>query len=108
MRDGRRVSSSRAFWLPACGTLAASALACETVVVSMVEVTAVEVVPSSITLVEGQSGTASAIIRESGGVELSGASVTWSIDDPGIASVSAQGIIEGRAPGTTVVRASSG
>jgi len=86
---------------------AALTTGCETVVVSMVEVADVEIVPESITLVEGESEAASVVLRESGGVELLGRSVTWTVDDPEIAAVTAEGIVAGLSPGTTLVRASS-
>jgi hypothetical protein len=92
----------------ACTLLALGVLAgCETVVVSTVEVADVEIVPGSITLLEGESEAASAVLRETGGLELLGRSVTWSIDDPEIATVTPDGIVAGRSPGTTWVRASS-
>jgi len=80
---------------------------CETVVVSMVEVADVEIVPASITLVEGQSEPASVVLRETGGAELLGRSVTWTVDDPRIATVTPEGIVAGLSTGTTLVRASS-
>jgi hypothetical protein len=80
---------------------------CETVVVSMVEVADVEIVPGSITLVAGQSESASAVLRERGGLELLGRSVTWTVDDPEIATVTPDGIVAARSPGNTIVRASS-
>jgi len=83
-------------------------LGCETVVVSMVEISEVEVVPPSITVLEGRSDTASVLIRQSGGIEISGVAVIWTVDDPEIATVSSEGVVQGLAPGTTVVRASSG
>jgi hypothetical protein len=73
----------------------------------MVEVADVEIVPGSITLVEGQSEAASAVLRESGGSQLLGRSVTWTVDDPEIATVTPEGIVAGLSPGTTLVRASS-
>ena len=58
--------------------------------ISMVEVE-VEVLPPSITLSEGHSTTASAVVREAGGVVISGASVTWTVDDSAVATVSSDG-----------------
>jgi hypothetical protein len=81
--------------------------ACETVVVSMVEVAEIEVVPPSITVIAGNSEAASAVVRESGGEVLAGRAVTWTVDDPDIATVTSEGLVQGWAPGTTVVRASS-
>jgi hypothetical protein len=81
--------------------------ACETVVVSMVEIDEVEVFPSVITLVTGDTATASAVVTASGGTEVSGIAMTWTVDDPTVASVSSDGVVEARAPGNTTVRASS-
>ena len=100
-----RSNASRTYRLAAC-FLAALVSACETEVVSLVEVD-VEVYPPSITLSEGDRATASAVIRERGGAELSGMSVTWTVDDPAVATVNSEGVVEGRAPGFTLVRASS-
>ena len=100
-----RNNASRTFRLSAC-FLAALLAACETEVVSWVEVD-VEVYPPSITLTEGDSATASAVIRERGGAELSGMSVAWTVDDPAVATVNSEGVVEGQAPGFTLVRATS-
>jgi uncharacterized protein YjdB len=99
--------SLRAFrHFPSAIVIAGSIAACETVVVSMVEVSEVQVFPSSLTLVEGESETASAIVR-SEGAEVPGLAVTWSVDDPLVATVSDVGVVEARAPGVTTVRAAS-
>ena len=102
MREARRTS-----WLPAALFVAAVLLGCETEVVSVVEISRVDVLPASITLVEGQVETALAFVRESGGSDLTGVPVTWTVDDTLVATVSPQGLVRGRAPGTTWVRASS-
>jgi uncharacterized protein YjdB len=86
--------------------IAGSIAACETVVVSMVEVSEVVVFPSSLTLMEGESEAASAIVRSEGS-EVPGLSVTWSVDDPLVATVTGEGVVEARAPGITTVRAAS-
>ncbi len=102
----KRTSASRTIWLSAC--LAAAWLgACQSEVISVVEID-VEVLPPSITLTEGDSAHAAAVVRERGGVELSGLSVTWTVDNPEVATVSADGLVEGRAAGFTTIRASSG
>lgn len=110
MHDRRRTSSQRAFRLPLRGLLLAAVClaACETSVVSLVEVSQVEVYPPRLTLVEGSRETVSAILRESGGVELSGRTVTWTVEDSDVATVTSEGVVEGRAPGNTLIHASSG
>lgn len=81
--------------------------ACEQTLVTPVEVE-VEVVPAQITLVEGDSGAVSAVLREASGEALDGGTVTWTVDDPGIASITQQGVVEASSPGTTLIRASIG
>jgi hypothetical protein len=99
--------SLRALWRSSSAVVISGLLAaCETVVVSMVEVSEVEVFPSSLTLMEGETETASAIVR-SEGAEVPGLSVTWTVDDPLIATVTDEGVVDARAPGVTTVRASS-
>jgi hypothetical protein len=104
MHPARR--SLRAFRHSSSALVIGLLASCETVVVSMVEVSEVEVFPSSLTLMEGETETASAIVR-SEGAEVTGLTVTWTVDDPRIATVSEEGVIEARAPGVTTVRASS-
>ena len=99
-----RSAAFRAWRLPAC-FLAALVAGCETEVLSMVEID-VEILPSSIALTQGDSATVSAIVRDSGGMALSGLSVTWTVDNPSVASVNSEGVVEGRAVGITTVRAS--
>ena len=81
--------------------------ACETSVVSLVEVAEVEVSPPRITLLEGSRETLSVSLTADGGMELSDRTVTWTVDDSAVATVSSEGVVEGRAPGTTLIHASS-
>jgi len=85
--------------------LLVAATACQSRSVVPVEVQAVEVLPSSFTLVEGESESAQAVPRGSGGELLSGRSVSWSTDITGIATVDQQGTIEAVSAGLTTVRA---
>jgi hypothetical protein len=87
--------------------LAAAAVlgGCDEQVVAAARAATVEVVPAEITLQQGDQATASAVARERGGRELPGRPVTWSVEDPGIATVSSAGLVEGQAPGTTVLQA---
>jgi hypothetical protein len=93
--------------IPAALIAAVSLLACESTVVSMVEVD-VDVVPESIRIEEGDSAAAAAIVRERGGDELHDVPVTWSVEHPQIATVDAEGVVVGLRRGTTRVSASSG
>jgi hypothetical protein len=78
---------------------------CDDVVVMAASVVTVEVEPTEITLLEGGQVTATATAREGGGREVVGQSVTWTVDDPEIATVTSAGLVEGRAPGTTRIHA---
>jgi hypothetical protein len=84
---------------------AAVLAACEAEVVTPASVVTVEVLPAEITLSEGENRTVTAIAREHQGGELSGYQVVWSVDDPGIATVTPDGVVEARAPGTTRIHA---
>ncbi|HUF75129.1 MAG TPA: Ig-like domain-containing protein, partial [Longimicrobiales bacterium] len=112
MRKVRRTSlRASQCWLrlPTLGLFLAAALAsaCETSTVSVVEVSEVEVSPSRITLLEGDRKTATVALRATGGAELSGRAVEWTVDDPEVATVSSEGVVEGQAPGQTSVHAVS-
>lgn len=82
--------------------------ACEKTLVTPVDIDQVEVVPSGITLLEGERETFSAILKETSGEALSGAPVTWTVDDPEVASVTSDGVVEALTAGSTLLRASLG
>jgi hypothetical protein len=84
---------------------AAVLAACEAEVVTPAKVMTVEVLPAEITLSEGENRVVTAIAREHQGGELSGYQAVWSVDDPGIATVTPDGVVEARAPGTTRIHA---
>lgn len=84
---------------------AAVLAACEAEVVTPARVATVEVLPAEITLSEGEDRVVSAIVREREGRKLSGHQVVWSVDDPGIASVTPEGVVEAGTPGTTLIHA---
>jgi hypothetical protein len=108
MNERRGTSSTRAAAASIGGVMALTLLfACETVVVSMVEIGAVEIVPHEISLLAGHQETALAVVRDPGGAQVSGLVVTWTIDDAAVATVTSEGVVEARAPGTTWVRASA-
>lgn len=112
MHHGRRTSpraSRGRLRLPTLGLFLATALvsACETNTVSLVEVSEVEVSPSRITLLEGGRETATVVLKANGGAELSGRAVEWTVNDPEVATVSSEGVVEGQAPGQTAIHATS-
>jgi hypothetical protein len=82
--------------------------ACDTTVVTPVDIERVVVVPSDLTLLEGERESVSAILRDRTGGELGGARVTWTTDDPDVASVTSNGVVDARSPGSTRIRASVG
>lgn len=89
--------------LLAIGGLVALA-GCEEVTVITVEAASVEVSPEDVTVFQTQEEAVTAIVRSSAGAILSGRSLSWSIDDPEVAVVSAVGVLRGEQPGTTTVR----
>lgn len=105
----RRRPCSRGSRLAGAGLVSAAVLltGCERSVVSPVEISEVEIVPAEITITAGAHQTAVAILKESGGAELPGRTVTWTAEDSTIAAVTADGVVEGRASGTTRIHASS-
>jgi len=103
MRDRSLV---RSLTIPAAVVAAATLAACESVIVAMVDVE-VEVVPETVTLVEGETADVSAVVRERGGGELHDAEVTWTVEQPRIASVDSDGTVAGHERGTTRLVASS-
>lgn len=70
-------------------------------------VTTVTLSPGTLTIVVGTTATISATTLGPRGQSLTGRPVTWSSDQPTIASVSASGVVSGVAPGSALVRATS-
>lgn len=68
----------------------------------------VEVIPSSVTLPVGQMTTLVATLRDVDGRALNGRSVSWGTSNPGIASVSGTGVVQGVQEGSAIIVASSG
>jgi hypothetical protein len=66
---------------------------------------AVRVSPSALSLGVGETGRLRALTLDASGRSLSGRRVTWSVQDPGIASVTSDGQVTGQAAGTTEVTA---
>jgi adhesin/invasin len=80
---------------------------CSDVSVNVIDVAEVEVSPTSLTLFEDDQEIISAVLRSAGGEILTGRTVQWSTDDPGVAVVSPAGMVRGERRGTTTVRAES-
>lgn len=70
-----------------------------------VPVATVAVSPATVTLVTGNTARLASIARDAGGNVLTGRAVTWTSSAPGIATVSAAGVVTGVAPGTATVTA---
>lgn len=71
-------------------------------------VAAIELSPTSLSLVAGDARGITAQARDASGNALRGARLVWSVRDPAIATVSSTGVVEALAPGTTQVSASAG
>jgi hypothetical protein len=80
---------------------------CESVVVSSVEISEVQVIPASMTLLEGRTQAASAIVTATGGEVLPSLDVAWTVDHPDIATITAEGVVHGLEQGATHIRAVS-
>jgi hypothetical protein len=75
------------------------AAACEEVTVSVLDVASVTVDPGNVTLVADASTRLTAIPRDANGRSLSGRSITWSSENPGVAAVTPSGTVQAVAPG---------
>ena len=77
------------------------------VTVTRVPVASVVVSPASATITIGGSVQLSATARDANGQPLSGRAVTWSSSNTDLATVSATGLVSGRAPGEVTITATS-
>ena len=77
------------------------------VTVSPVAVASLTVAPESTSMAVGASVQLTATPRDSAGNVLADRAVVWASGNPGVASVTAVGVVTGLAPGTTIVRATS-
>lgn len=76
-----------------------------TVQVIPVPVASVQVTPSTATLLTGGTQQLTATPRSAAGAVLTGRAVTWATGAPGIATVSATGLVSAIAPGTALILA---
>ncbi len=88
-------------------TLLVLAPACEEVTVSVVDVASVTVDPGNVTLVTDGSTQLLATPRDAAGRPLSGRSITWSSENPGVATVTPSGAVSGMAPGAARIVATA-
>lgn len=73
--------------------------------VAAAAVASVSVAPTTLSLVQGASGTLTATARDAGGTLLAGRSVAWASTVPGVAVVSAQGLVTAVSVGSTTISA---
>ena len=86
--------------------VAALAQACTNKDVVGVQVGTVAVQPPTATLLEGDSVSLTAVVRDEQGAALEGASVSWSTEQSSIASVDSDGKVKGLAIGKVAITAS--
>jgi hypothetical protein len=81
---------------------------CEDVNVTAIDVAEIEVQPEEGSLLAGDSLPLVAVLRDAVGNPLTNRPVSWSSDDPSVASVRSDGMVTGVALGVTRIRASAG
>lgn len=79
-----------------------------TISVGPPSVASVEVSPDQSTLLVDQTEPLTASVLDDGGTPIDGAAVSWETDDPGVATVSAAGVVTAQSPGTATITATSG
>jgi hypothetical protein len=77
--------------------------ACEVMVVDTVPLADLEVLPSQVTFLEGESRTLQARLTGPDGEVLGGRSIDWRVEDPGVALVTPHGVLSALAEGATTV-----
>ena len=68
----------------------------------------ITVAPPSVSITVGQTSQLSATVKDASGATIAGAPVSWSVDNPGVATVSSTGLVTGISAGSATVTASSG
>jgi uncharacterized protein YjdB len=79
-----------------------------TVTVAAPEIGSVTVAPSSASVNVAFTTTLTATVRDANGATVTGVPVTWSTDQPSVASVTQTGVVTGMAPGTATITATAG
>jgi trimeric autotransporter adhesin len=79
-----------------------------TVSVSLVPVASLSVVPATLTLAVGRSAPLAALPLDSAGTLLGGRTISWTSATPTVATVAANGVVTGVAPGTARITATTG
>lgn len=64
--------------------------------------------PTSVSITTGQTSQLTATVKDANGAVISGAPVTWTVDNSGIALVSSTGLVTGQSAGGATVTATSG
>jgi trimeric autotransporter adhesin len=70
--------------------------------------TTITVAPPSVSITVGQTSQLSATVKDASGAVIAGAPVSWSVDNPGVATVSSTGLVTGISAGSATVTAASG
>lgn len=70
--------------------------------------TTITVAPPSVGITVGQTSQLSATVKDASGAVIAGAPVSWSVDNPGVATVSSTGLVTGISAGSATVTATSG
>ena len=78
-----------------------------TVTVTQAAVATVTVTPTPLSMSVGQTTQLTATLKDAAGNVLNGRTVTWSSSNPGVATVSAPGMVTAVAAGTTTITATS-
>ncbi len=78
------------------------------VAVNAVVAASITVAPPSVTITTGQTSQLTATVKDANGAVISGAPVSWTVDNSGVALVGSTGLVTGQAPGTATVTATSG
>lgn len=81
---------------------------CENVNVTALDVAELEVLPGQSSLRPGDSLLLTAVVKDGSGRTLTNRPVSWSSDDPQVASVTSAGLVKGVGSGETRIRASAG
>jgi uncharacterized membrane protein len=92
----------------ALGALPAALAGCDDPAGSGPAVAAVDVTAPDTRVAVGQTLQLGIAVRDAGGAELTGSRVAWSSSNEGVATVSAAGLVTGRAPGSATITATSG